>query len=424
MAPVLSKPLTKDAAQALHPCRCSKHLSHRQVQVTLDDGTKVVVMVCPMEDTQQNAAAVESNIAGGVMVTEHQLPPQQASEFKAADLAFLSIADHTRSQLFDYENATVQALYMAATSGSADFNSVVSEFGRRQAMSTDTSEQTRLSGMISSMVNLTKMGICLVNPIKGNCTYLWAMASNFVNKLGAPITSTLDVTRTLTDLMNDTVVTSQRKIIRMDTIPKFYMVCHYYAVFSTVSGNNPFEVCNHFFSGAVFELMAVHGKSMWTAQEYVIYLLDHHDKNVRSTTFVSILELDRSTILASCEVLGITTMNSFGVAPKSGQSTEAMIEEEDARVKSAGIKAAKAAEDSRLAWNIDGTPTSSQICAAWNNKSKHKASDLNADGRCVRMHACNQFVTNKDRPDGKCGGNHRRGQCRNEDKGPNPNTDK
>ena len=268
--PVEKKPANMTEAQALHVCRCFRNLVHRDVAQTLEDGTTCIVKVCPMEDTSQNMVAVESNLSGGVMVTEFQLPAQQANEFKAGDTTFLSISDHNRSQLFDYDNAEVPALFTAATSGTADFNQVVAEIGRRQARTTDHHEAQRLAALLASLVNLTKLGVCAINPIKGNCTYLWAMASTYVNKLGSPVsTGGADPVRTMTDLLNDTLVTAQRKIVRLDTVPKFFMAIHYYCVFSTVSGNYPLEVCNHFFSGAAYELMTVHGKSLWTSQEYV-----------------------------------------------------------------------------------------------------------------------------------------------------------
>ena len=106
-------PGSQEEAQKLHPCYCNGHLDHRQIFTVLADSSRVKVGVCPLEDTRDNALAVNSGSSGGIVVTDMMLPSAQAQAFKAPDLNFLSIIDHSQAVLFDYQGATLAQLYDA-----------------------------------------------------------------------------------------------------------------------------------------------------------------------------------------------------------------------------------------------------------------------------------------------------------------------
>ena len=48
-----------------------------------------------------------------------------------------------------------------------------------------------------------------------------------------------------------------------------------------------------------------------------------------------------------------------------------------------------------VVWNNKFTSSSQRPCAAFNNKRKHKADDLSADGTCKFNHVCNKWVSDK-----------------------------
>ena len=60
---------------------------------------------------------------------------------------------------------------------------------------------------------------------------------------------------------------------------------------------------------------------------------------------------------------------------------------------------------------LKGFNTSSTVpCRAWNLGEKHAAKNVDPNGCCKLLHACDQFVTDKG-PRGQCLGNHKRADC-------------
>ena len=54
--------------------------------------------------------------------------------------------------------------------------------------------------------------------------------------------------------------------------------------------------------------------------------------------------------------------------------------------------------------------SSKKGCAAWNTGNKHLAKHVDATGKCMFFHGCDQFITDKG-PGGQCLGPHRRADC-------------
>ena len=64
-------------------------------------------------------------------------------------------------------------------------------------------------------------------------------------------------------------------------------------------------------------------------------------------------------------------------------------------------------------WNGKFTSTSKKGCSAFNSGVPHRADQLDKDGKCLFMHACDHWVSNKG-PGGVClDPKHKRDKCDN-----------
>ena len=354
---------------------------------------------CPIEIASANRVPA-AGIRPATVATP--VPVGMTGAVTTQELAYLNTVDHTPDNAFDLAGSDVEALMIAAQSGVVDAGTILGELAMRIPGAADADARGALVSSVTALKALIDTGVIQKSRAEsnGNFLRLWGLSVKKVKQIDGPLT-VLEPSGDDSSLMSvgeTSTTTNKSKILlpRLGSEMLFIMAVYQWTVLAHLYGVMPTEISSHFVFEVVFLLLVKHKYSFWTAQEYLIEVLDLLDKKV--CTVANVFTHDRGVMLTNAERLGEAFADHFAKKNRHAPPLHGT-----------------------TIWNGKCQPCDSKanLCQAYNrNKAHDRPEHLTKDGTCKFRHLCNRWVTDQG-SSGKCmSADHGWYNCSNQNKTP------